>query len=282
MNRRFALTRYLPLFCAACVIASCGGGSTGSHSPEVAGIEMGAALAAPENRRYTVELSGSQALPPVNTRHTGRAEFSVDTATGQLHGTVTTSLAADVEGIAEVHIHEGGPGEVGSAVVRLIEAAGDVGNNVFNVPANFFLTPQQLTLYYNGALYVDVHAGSIEIRGQLSDEPPFLALVSELNDLQAKVFTPMCSGCHLGSGANLPAVMNLSTADATYNNLVGVFSIGEPELLRVDPGDADDSLLMHKVQGTQIVGSRMPFRSAKLDAEIIDALANWINAGAPR
>lgn len=285
MNKDFSLIGYLQIFWVTLAIASCGGGSTVTQSPDVAGIEMGAALAAngeQESRHYTVELSGSQALPPVDTRHTGLAEFTADTITGQLFGTVTTSLAADADGIAEVHIREGGPDEVGSDVVRLIEAAGNAGNKVFNVPANFFLAPQQLTSYNNGGLYVDIHAGSIEIRGQLSDEPPFLALVSELGDLQAKLFTPMCSGCHTGSGNSLPAVMNLSTADATYNSLVGVFSIGEPELLRVDPGDADNSLVMHKVLGTQSVGSRMPFRGAKLDAQIIDALSNWINAGAPR
>ena len=137
-------------------------------------------------------------------------------------------------------------------------------------------------MYNNGSLYVDIHAGQVELRGQLSESSLSLTTGSTLADLQAKVFTPVCSGCHTGGGASLPSVMNLSNADASYNSLVGVFSIGEPNLLRVDAGNAAASLLVHKIEGTQTVGSRMPLRGAKLEPEIIDALVQWINAGAQR
>ena len=288
MNIRVPILLFTAL--ATAVLHSCGGSGNheGFDAPgDVAGIELGAALGTSEGTaqsapRYLVELSGSQVLPAVDTRHTGQAEFAVDAATGQLFGTVTTSLSEADGGEVEVHLHEGGAGEVGGLVVTLIENVGNVGNRVFEVPANTVLTAAQLTLYNNGSLYVDIHAGQVELRGQLSESSLSLTTGSTLADLQAKVFTPVCSGCHTGGGASLPSVMNLSNADASYNSLVGVFSIGEPNLLRVDAGNAAASLLVHKIEGTQTVGSRMPLRGAKLEPEIIDALVQWINAGAQR
>jgi len=256
MNKRFPLLLHAVL--ATVVLQSCDGGAI-NQATQVAGIELGAALGTDEAEsapRYSVELSGSQVLPAVDTRHTGQAEFAVDAVTGQLFGTVTTSLSTITDGDIEVHLHEGGPGEAGGIVVRLIENTVGTGNNVFNVPANTVLTAPQLTLYNSGNLYVDIHTAQVELRGQLSESPP--------------------------SVESLPSIMNLSNAEASHNSLVGVFSIGEPNLLRVDPGNAVGSLLVHKVEGTQTVGSRMPFRGAKLDPEVIDALVQWIDTGARR
>ena len=271
---------------AAAVLQSCDGVAVNEATPGAA-IERGAvpeiaAGLADSNSRYTVELSGSQVLPAVDTRHTGLAEFAIDASTGQLFGTVTTSLTTGVDGEIEVNLREGGPGEAGGIVVRLIENSAGAGNNVFDVPPNTILTASQIAMYNNGSLYVDVHAGQVGLRGQLSDLPPAVNTDSTLADLQAKVFTPVCSGCHTGGGESLPSVMNLSSVDASYNSLVGVFSIGEPDLLRVDPGNFVDSLLIRKVEGTQSAGSRMPFRGAKLPTETIDALVQWISAGAHR
>ena len=282
MNTRFPILLFA--FLATVAIQSCGGDEVNEAS-SAAGIELGAAIGSAEGgtestRRYSVELSGSQVLPAVDTRHIGQAEFELDEATGQLFGTVTTSLSRAVDGEIEVHLHEGGVGEAGGVVVTLIENVGNTGNSVFDVPANTVLTAPQLSLYNGGNLYVDVHTDQVELRGQLSDIAPSIETVSTLADLQAKVFTPVCSGCHTGRGENLPSVMNLSSAEASYDNLVGVFSIGEPDLLRVDAGNAAGSLLIHKVEGSQNVGSRMPLRGAKLDAEIIDAMVQWINSGA--
>lgn len=270
------ITNKLIVAISVLFVVSCGGSTVTDTAPG-AGFEIGAALS--ENvDRYTVLLSGSQVLPAVDTRYTGQADFTVDEQTGQLYGTVVTS----VENVTAVHLHEGGVGEVGGVVVSLIASATGAGNSTFNVPANFILTQQQRQSYSFGRLYVDIHAGDVVLRGQLSAEPPALAIGAELDDLQAKVFTPLCSGCHFGSGNNLPAIMDLTNADASYSNLVGVYSIGESDLLRVSPGDAEDSLLVRKLEGTQAVGVRMPFRGAKLDADTIAAVRQWINSGAGR
>ena len=48
----------------------------------------------------------------------------------------------------------------------------------------------------------------------------------------------------------------------------------------VEPGDADNSLLVQKLLGTQQVGGQMP-PSTKLSEAQIQIIINWINAGAP-
>jgi uncharacterized protein (TIGR03118 family) len=105
-----------------------------------------------------------------------------------------------------------------------------------------------------------------------------------LTHLQAEVFTPLCSGCHNGSqpaGGPLPGSQNL-TAGQTFGNVVGVASIEQPNLLRVKPGDPDNSYLIHKVEGAPgITGARMPFGGPPLSQATIDEIRSWIASGAP-
>ena len=105
-----------------------------------------------------------------------------------------------------------------------------------------------------------------------------------LDEIQAAVFGPECSGCHSGPTSNsLPSGMNLSNADASFNALVGVPSIQEPALNRVTAGDPDNSYLVHKIEGTASTGARMPAGSAPpLDQAEIDDIREWITNGAER
>jgi len=255
-------------------VMSCGGSE--SPAPDVADIEFAAALSE-QAPRYTVQLNGTQVIPAVDTRETAVAEFALDESTGQLYGSLTTSIGS---GVIDVHLHEGNFAETGAIIVALVETTGVTGNRTFGVPAAFTLTAAQQVQYENGALYVDLHAPNVSLRGQLSLQQPTVAIAPTLNDLQANVFTPVCSGCHTGAGNNLPAIMSLTSAQQTYQSMVGVLSIGEPQYLRVEPGNADNSLLVKKIEGTHTVGSRMPFRGARLDAETIQAIRDWIDAGA--
>lgn len=247
-----------------------------------AGIELGAAIAAASADQFvqrTVDLTGAQTLPANDTRHTGRAQFTVDTTSGQMFGTVTTSQSFEDE-VTEVHVHEGAVGELGAVVVTLVATAGEDGNAVYNVPDDFTLSAQQLSSYVAGNLYIDSHSGTSEIRGQISDSQPVVVASAELSDLQTKIFTPLCSGCHTGAGVGLPSVLSLASTEASYRSLVSEYSIGEPDLLRVEPGSADNSLLVRKIEGMQTVGARMPLRSARLDDGSIDAIRQWIDSGA--
>ena len=57
-----------------------------------------------------------------------------------------------------------------------------------------------------------------------------------LQSIQDKVFTPICAGCHTGpAGASLPAGQDLSSAAASFANLVNVPSIEVPGW-RASPG----------------------------------------------
>jgi uncharacterized protein (TIGR03118 family) len=105
-----------------------------------------------------------------------------------------------------------------------------------------------------------------------------------LSQLQATVFTPICSGCHNGSnppGGALPGSQNL-TAGNTFAALVGVASLEQPTLQRVKAGDPDNSYLIRKLEGSAgISGSRMPLGGPFLDQATIDQVRSWISNGAP-
>ena len=104
-----------------------------------------------------------------------------------------------------------------------------------------------------------------------------------LDDIQAAVFTPSCSGCHSGpTSGSLPAGMDLSDADASFAALVGVSSIQEPAIQRVAAGDPDNSYLIQKLEGTASTGSRMPQGGPFLDQATMDDIRQWISDGANR
>jgi uncharacterized protein (TIGR03118 family) len=105
-----------------------------------------------------------------------------------------------------------------------------------------------------------------------------------LSQIQATVFTPVCSGCHNGSnppGGALPGSQNL-TAGNSFAALVGVASLEQPALRRVKLGDPDNSYLIQKLEGSAgIGGSRMPLGGPFLDQATIDQIKSWIANGAP-
>jgi hypothetical protein len=111
------------------------------------------------------------------------------------------------------------------------------------------------------------------------------AMGPTLDEIQANVFTPTCSvsGCHTGPmGNTLPGGMDLTNADASFANLVGVPSIQAPELSRVEAGDPDNSYIIQKLEGTADVGEQMPFGGTPLDQALIDDIRQWIADGAER
>jgi Bacterial Ig-like domain len=104
-----------------------------------------------------------------------------------------------------------------------------------------------------------------------------------LDEIQSSVFSPTCSGCHTGPmGETLPGGMDLTNADASFANLVGVPSIEVPALSRVEAGDSDNSYLIHKLEGTATEGAQMPLNGPPLDQAVIDDIRQWITDGAAR
>ncbi len=104
-------------------------------------------------------------------------------------------------------------------------------------------------------------------------------ITADLASIEANVFTPICSKCHIGAGA--PEGLQLDAAHA-YDFLVGVPSAEEPSLLRVNPGNPDSSYMLMKIEGAPgIEGSQMPLGETPLPAATIAAIRQWIANGAP-
>ena len=98
-----------------------------------------------------------------------------------------------------------------------------------------------------------------------------------LASIQAMVFEPRCVEHHGGQAAQ--AGLDLSEG-MSHANLVNVPST-QAALDLVEPGDAENSYLVHKLEGRPgIVRDRMPPIGDPLTEGEIAAIRDWINAGA--
>ncbi|GAB4372679.1 MAG: hypothetical protein Kow0042_16110 [Calditrichia bacterium] len=102
--------------------------------------------------------------------------------------------------------------------------------------------------------------------------------LSRFSQIQIQVFTPSCaiSGCH--SGSNPAGNLNLSPGQA-YSNLVNVPSTTDPDILRVEPGKSDKSMLMERLKGD--IPPQMPLIGGPLENAVLDSIEKWIDGGAP-
>ncbi len=100
-------------------------------------------------------------------------------------------------------------------------------------------------------------------------------VVTSLSEIQKTVFTPSCAiaGCH--NGLNDP---NLTDGES-YISLVNAPSLEQPSMVRVRPGDSENSLLIRKLRG--LGTARMPpVPRPALAQSTIDSIAAWIDRGA--
>jgi hypothetical protein len=104
-----------------------------------------------------------------------------------------------------------------------------------------------------------------------------IALADNFQSIQDNIFTPICSVCHVGGGA--PMGLRLDAANS-YNLLVGVASTEVPSIMRVKPGDPDNSYIIQKLEGHAAVGARMPFGGPYLTTDTIAFIREWITNGA--
>jgi hypothetical protein len=112
----------------------------------------------------------------------------------------------------------------------------------------------------------------------LGDATGSVTLSADFQSIQDNVFTPICSVCHVGGSA--PMGLRLDAANA-YNLLVGVPSTEVPSILRVKPGDPDNSYIIQKLEGHASVGARMPFGGPYLSTDTVAFIRQWISNGAP-
>jgi mono/diheme cytochrome c family protein len=105
---------------------------------------------------------------------------------------------------------------------------------------------------------------------------PVVTAVNYVAEIQP-IFSSRCIACHIGAGA--PQGMKLDAANS-YDNIVNVPSKEVPSLMRVEPGDPDNSYLVQKVEGTAAEGERMPLGQTPLTAAQIALIRRWISEGA--
>jgi hypothetical protein len=104
-----------------------------------------------------------------------------------------------------------------------------------------------------------------------------LPLAATFDSLQENIFTPICTACHIGASA--PQGLRLDSANS-YALLVGVPSTEVPSILRVKPGDPDNSYIVQKLEGHAAVGAQMPFGGPYLPSSTIAFVRQWITDGA--
>lgn len=240
----------------------------------------------PENIKVVITpLSGTQVVPAVTSSASGVAATTIDVAAS----TATIHLNTTATDATEAHVHAAASGA--NSTSALFNLQRDPANTAHWLIELQPITSANLTEFDSNGWYADVHTPANpggELRGQITPNPapappppPPPPAAPTLAELQSTIFTPVCSGCHTGGGAALPASMNLSSAAATHAAIVGVVSSERAPLLRVAAGDAENSYIVHKIEGrASIAGSRMPLGGPFLSQADIDRVKAWINAGA--
>ena len=91
-----------------------------------------------------------------------------------------------------------------------------------------------------------------------------------------------CIQCHTRQGGRIPPLGLSLDHDVAYQSLVGVASAGKPGAVRVVAGDADNSYIVHKLEGrSDIVGMRMPRTAGPFLTEgQMSIIRRWIDQGA--
>jgi hypothetical protein len=116
----------------------------------------------------------------------------------------------------------------------------------------------------------------LDQNGRPEGEAP-APLVAEFQSIQDNVFTPICATCHAGGAAPLGFRLD---EGASYAMLVNAPSAEVPDLLRVDPGNPDQSYLIQKLEGSAGVGDQMPLGGPPLPPDTIAVIRQWIVEGA--
>ena len=231
------------------------------------------------------ELTGAEAVDGgvvgVTTTASAVAAATLDLAALTVSVRINTQMLPVVESAA---VNVGQAAVNGQVLFSLTQNPNDISQwaiDDYSLSSENFNTISDHLSYFvvNTPLYPEG-----EVRGQWlfiagdDTQPPNDPGVT-LTQIQQNIFTPNCtfSGCH--SGAAPAAGQNLSVGQ-TFANIVNVPSVEVPALRRVDAGNADNSYLVQKIEGTAAVGQRMPIGGAPLSTEEIQMIRDWINGGA--
>jgi hypothetical protein len=128
-----------------------------------------------------------------------------------------------------------------------------------------------------------IDAGGVSIDAGPDDDPLVFDDAPEpgsFDDIHERVIVRSCAGqpglCHAGQFEP-----DLSTPGSAYAYLVNRPGYERADLLRVSPGDAENSLLVAKLRGVD-VATQMPLGADPLPEAEIAEIEAWIEAGALR
>lgn len=117
-----------------------------------------------------------------------------------------------------------------------------------------------------------------------SPSPTATQLVT-IADVQAQVFTPHCTTqfCHTSQSMAGGMVLEDGASYAALVNVPAVnFAAMNAGLVRVDPGNPDESFLIIKLTNPTVEqGSKMPMGQPPLSEDLINLVRTWIAQGAP-
>ena len=113
-------------------------------------------------------------------------------------------------------------------------------------------------------------------------EPTFSSIQREIFQSGDSSGRSACTSCHIPGGVGVrTGGLDLSPA-AAYSQLVNVPARRNPAVLRVVPGDPENSFLIHKLEGRPGTGNRMPDDGPPfLTKGQIRIIKRWIEIGAP-
>jgi len=113
-------------------------------------------------------------------------------------------------------------------------------------------------------------------------EPTFSSIQTNIFNQSDSSGRLACIQCHTDAGRT-PSGNLVLLEGRSYQQLVGRGSTGKPGATLVIPGDADNSYIIHKLEGSaDIVGQRMPRGNGPFLTEgQILVIRQWIKDGAP-
>jgi hypothetical protein len=253
------------------------------HSGAYPGGEIRGQLKPDYIKVVFTNMTGDAVVPPVATTVAGRAATTVNTLL--MTATVIANLnGLPADAVTAMDVHTGAAGASTQAV--FLSLTQSITSPLHFSSEHTSISAANLEDFTSGRWYVDMHTTASPaglIRGQINGTPAPAA--ARLSELQTSILGPHCSGCHNGLDSVLPGSMNLTSAAPAFDALVNRQSVQQPDVLRVSPGNPDDSYLVRKLEGTSGISfDRMPKGCVQsnscLDQATIAKVRSWITAGA--
>ena len=162
------------------------------------------------------------------------------------------------------------------------------GNPVLDPTVTWSSSNESVVTVDDTGLATGVGAGDAVVTATTQEgaEGQVVAAIVASADFAADVQPIFSGNCAFSQCHASPATqegLNLS-AGVAYANIVGVAAQQLATMSRIEPGNADLSYLVNKLQGTQVAvggsGSQMPLGAGQLDQADIETIRAWAQAGA--